>query len=223
MNRGTVPVTSATLVEGLAESRDASWRRFAALYRPMMMAFMAREYPMEDADEAIQETLLALVRVMPNYRYSPREKGAFHSFITGILDKRAQDGHRKRWRQYARDMKYVDRLVDEGRVFVASEYSSEEGEAAGAQLVLATDDRRTGQEDRKWREALVTLALRELEGATANRVHWQIFRRCVLGGEQAAEVSESLMVGRDMVYQTAKRMKERLKGIVQNLLEVGAA
>lgn len=214
MNRRTVPVTSATLVEGLAESRDASWRRFAALYRPMMVSIMAQDYPGADADEAIQETLLALVRAMPNYRYSPREKGAFHSYIIRILKKRAQDGLRKRWCQYARDMKYVDRLVNEGRVFIASEYSSEEGEAAGAQLVLATDDRRAGQEDRKWREALVTLALRELDGATANRVHWQIFRRCVLGGEPAAEVAESLMVGRDMVYQTAKRMKERLKGIV---------
>jgi RNA polymerase sigma factor (sigma-70 family) len=223
MNRGTVPVTSATLVEGLAESRDASWRRFAALYRPMMIAFVAGKFPGADADEAIQETLLALVDAMPNYRYSPREKGAFHSFITRILEKRAQDGLRKRWRRYARDMKYVDRLVDEGRVFIASEYSSEDGEDTGAQLILATDDRRTGQKDREWRDALFTLALRELDGATANRVHWQIFRRCVLGGEQAAEVSESLMVGRDMVYQTAKRMKERLKGIVQKLLAVGAA
>lgn len=50
-----------------------------------------------------------------------------------------------------------------------------------------------------------------------------IIKYFVLGGEQAAEVSDSLMVGRDMVYQTAKRMKERLKGIVQKLLAVGAA
>ena len=40
-------------------------------YRPMMEAFMRERFPSLEADDIIQETLVALCRVLPSYRYAP--------------------------------------------------------------------------------------------------------------------------------------------------------
>lgn len=58
---GGCPQTSATLLQNLAsDSQHARWGEFVARYRPMMAAFMRSSFPTLDADEAIQQTLIAL-------------------------------------------------------------------------------------------------------------------------------------------------------------------
>ena len=85
-----MPETSTTLLRDLAQdSRHARWGEFVARYRPMMETYMHTRFPMVDADDAIQETLIALIKVFPVYRYSPNETGAFHNYLTGILRRRA--------------------------------------------------------------------------------------------------------------------------------------
>ena len=85
-----IPTTSTTLLRDLAQdSQHARWGEFVARYRPMMEAFMRERFPSLDADDVIQETLIELIRVFPVYRYSPKEKGHFHNYLTGILRHRA--------------------------------------------------------------------------------------------------------------------------------------
>ena len=85
-----IPETSTTLLRDLAQdSRHARWGEFVSRYRPMMEAYMRTHFPAVDADDAIQETLIALIKVFPVYRYSPDETGAFHNYLTGILRRRA--------------------------------------------------------------------------------------------------------------------------------------
>ena len=55
----------------------------------MMEAYLHARFPQVDADEAIQETLIALIRRFPIYRYVPEERGAFHTYLTGILRHKA--------------------------------------------------------------------------------------------------------------------------------------
>ena len=51
-----IPPTSATLLNDLArDSQHARWAEFVARYRPMMEAFLRRDFPSVDADEAVQE------------------------------------------------------------------------------------------------------------------------------------------------------------------------
>lgn len=50
---------------------------------------MRERFPSLDADDVIQETLIELIRVFPVYRYSPKEKGHFRNYLTGILRHRA--------------------------------------------------------------------------------------------------------------------------------------
>ena len=85
-----IPVTSTTLLRDLAhDSQHARWGEFVARYRPMMDAFMRERFPSLDADDVIQETLVELIKVFPVYHYSPKEKGHFHNYLTGILRHRA--------------------------------------------------------------------------------------------------------------------------------------
>ena len=90
MTMANIPTTSTTLLRDLAQdSQHARWGEFVARYRPMMEAFMRERFPSLDADDVIQETLIELIRVFPVYRYSPKEKGHFHNYLTGILRHRA--------------------------------------------------------------------------------------------------------------------------------------
>jgi DNA-directed RNA polymerase specialized sigma24 family protein len=67
-----IPTTSTTLLRDLAQdSQHVRWGEFAQRYRPMMEAFMRERFPTVDADDAVQETLIALIKVFPVYRYSP--------------------------------------------------------------------------------------------------------------------------------------------------------
>jgi DNA-directed RNA polymerase specialized sigma24 family protein len=71
-----IPLTSATLLNDLArDSQHARWGEFVARYRPMMEEFLRKAFPSVDADEAVQETLVSLIRQMPVYCYVPEENG----------------------------------------------------------------------------------------------------------------------------------------------------
>ena len=95
-----IPTTSTTLLRDLAQdSQHARWGEFVARYRPMMEAFVRERFPSIEADDVIQETLAALCRVLPNYRYAPDEKGYFHNYLTGILRNKALRMLRKEERQ----------------------------------------------------------------------------------------------------------------------------
>ena len=65
------PETSVTLLGDLAASAEnARWAEFVTRYRPMMEAYVRGRFPSVEADEAIAETLVALVEVFRNYRIS---------------------------------------------------------------------------------------------------------------------------------------------------------
>ena len=91
-----VPDTSTTLLRDVAGSMDnPRWGEFVARYRPVLEAFMFERFPSLDAGELIQETFIAIARVLPNYRYVPEEKGHFHNFLTGILHHKALGGRKR--------------------------------------------------------------------------------------------------------------------------------
>ena len=79
-----IPTTSTTLLRDIAnDSQHARWGEFVARYRPIMEAYMRERFPSLDADDVIQETLIAVCAALPSYRYAPEEKGYFHNYLTG--------------------------------------------------------------------------------------------------------------------------------------------
>ena len=156
---------------------------------------MYEHFPMVDADDAIQETLIALIKVFPVYRYSPEETGAFHNYLTGILRHRALrviDGESRRLN---REQKYQE----------IAEVSSFED----------------GKDGSSWRESVLEISLQQLlaDESISERTK-QVFVRVAVNGEKPESVAESFGITRNAVDQMKARMKNRLCELADALMKV---
>ena len=192
-----IPETSTTLLRDLAQdSRHARWGEFVARYRPMMETYMHTRFPMVDADDAIQETLIALIKVFPVYHYSPEETGAFHNYLTGILRHRALRIIECESRRLDKELKYQE---IEG--LSASGGNNDDGLS--------------------WRESVFEIALQQLlADESINDRTKQVFVRVAVNGEKPESVAESFGIARNAVDQMKARMKERLRELANMLMKV---
>ena len=205
---GNIPITSTTLLRDLAQdSQHARWGEFVARYRPMMEAFMRDRFPSLDADDVIQETLIELIRVFPVYHYSPREKGYFHNYLTGILRHRAL------------------RMLDEG---TRRAKLAEEMQRVSASVKTTADrEGNTGRvacphtaesEDEEWRHSLLEIALQQLLADSSIHERTRlVFARVAVNGEKPDEVAAAFGITRNAVDQMKSRMMARLKELVAAL------
>ena len=192
-----IPETSTTLLRDLAQdSRHARWGEFVARYRPMMETYMHTRFSMVDADDAIQETLIALIKVFPVYHYSPEETGAFHNYLTGILRHRALRMIECESRRLDKELKYQE---IEG--LSASGGNKDDGLS--------------------WRESVFEIALQQLlADESINDRTKQVFVRVAVNGEKPESVAESFGIARNAVDQMKARMKERLRELANALMKV---
>ena len=192
-----IPETSTTLLRDLAQdSRHARWGEFVARYRPMMETYMHTRFPMVDADDAIQETLIALIKVFPVYHYSPEETGAFHNYLTGILRHRALRMIECESRRLNKELKYQE---IEG--LSASGGNNDDGLS--------------------WRESVFEIALQQLlADESINDRTKQVFVRVAVNGEKPESVAESFGIARNAVDQMKARMKERLRELANMLMKI---
>ena len=183
-----IPTTSTTLLRDMAsDSQHNRWNEFVARYRPMMEAFMREHFPSVEADDIIQETLIALCKVLPSYRYAPDEKGHFHNYLTGILRNKALTALRKQ-RQQAN-------IVDELRYVDGN--STEEQSCREAIFEIAV------------RQFLA-------DESIADRTK-RIFERVAINGESPESVAASFKMKRHTVDQAKSRAMARLREIVKDL------
>lgn len=195
-----VPTTSKTLLRDLgADARSPRWAEFISRYRPMMESFLAARYPSlaPDADDLVQETLVALLRALPDYRYVPGEQGSFHNYLTGILRNKAASLLRRREAEAARD------------AWAAAE--------SAAPPALA-DEVAAARDEAAWRDAVLQIALRQLlaDESVQERTK-QVFVRVAVEGEDPAAVAEAFGIERNAVDQMKSRMTRRLRDLVAAL------
>ena len=192
-----IPTTSTTLLRDLAQdSQHARWSEFVARYRPMMEAYMRDRFPAVDVDDAVQEALIALIKVFPVYKYSPEETGAFHNYLTGILRRRALRVIEGESRRLNKEQKYheIEELTSSG-----------------------------GNEDdwSSWRESVLEIALQQLlADESINDRTKQVFVRVAVNGEKPETVAQSFGITRNSVDQMKARMKDRLRELANALMKV---
>src|SRR6516225_6696526 len=77
---------------------DASWRTFFDTYW-LLIYNVARKSGLTDADaqDVVQETIIAVARKMPEFRYDPA-KGSFKNWLLLITRRRIHDHLRKLYR-----------------------------------------------------------------------------------------------------------------------------
>ena len=183
-----IPSTSTTLLNQLAaDSQHARWVEFVARYRPMMGAYMRERFPSVEADEAIAETLIALVDVFGSYRYDPEETGRFHNYLTGVLRHKALRLHK----QAQRERSLRERAAEEPKE--------------------PSDD----PEEENYRQSLFDIAVRQFfdDETIAPRTK-EIFRRTAIKGESPETVAQSFMMERHAVDQIKSRSIAKLRTIV---------
>ena len=190
-----VPSTSTTLLREIGSCAEhARWSEFEARYRPLMEAFLRDRYPYLDSDDVIQETLVALARALPSYRYDPKSTGFFRNYLTGVLRHKAVDFCRKNGRE--------DRLRAE---------------------LAALPPSAVPDEDTEWRESVMEIAMRQLlADETIHSRTKQIFQRVAVDGTSPEEVAKAYGVSRNNVDQIKDRMIRKLRELVRGLESVDA-
>lgn len=192
-----IPKTSTTLLKDLArDSQHARWAEFVARYRPMMEAYMRERFPSVDADDVIQETLIALISIFPVYRYNPEEKGEFHNYLTGVL-------RHKALKILNKDRRYSEVVTEYGKDFKDA-------------LKVSSDS-----EEEAWRESLFEIALQQfIADETVQTRTKEVFLRVAVNGEKAEKVAEDFGITRNAVDQIKARSMARIRDMVNALEKV---
>ena len=190
------PETSTTLLRDIAaDTQHIRWTEFYDRYRPLMLEYVGNRFPNLNADEAIQDTLIALTKVLPDYRYVPSEKGAFHNYLIGILKRKALLMIQAESRRSEQERQYAEK-----RELPTSEHDSDE---------------------RNWRESLMEIALQQL--LADESIHGrtkQVFKRIAVNGEKPEDVARSFGITRNAVDQMKNRMVAKLRTIVTELEKI---
>lgn len=185
------PATSITLLKSLASGTDnARWAEFFRIYEQPMRSFLSARFPSVDADDAIQEAMVALMRRMPDYHYTPDSNGHFHNYLTGILKHKAEDALRRE----ARESGKRDKLKERG----------------------AANAPREDPDD--WKLAAMNAALEQLlSDESVNARAREVFRHVALMHEPPAEVAAAFGISRTNVDQIKRRMVQRLSTLVSSM------
>ncbi len=87
--------TRMTFIARLKDEAENAWDQFYDEYASMILSF-ARKCGCSDAlaEDVLQETVMSLLRVMPEFEYNP-EKGGFRSLLFKISESKVIDAFRR--------------------------------------------------------------------------------------------------------------------------------
>ena len=194
----SIPPTSVTLLKDLSgDATSVRWTEFHDKYSGPMRAFLRTHYPTVEADDVIQEVLIALMKCLPHYQYVPDEHGYFHNYLMGIVKHKAEDA--------LRHMKF--------RTILISELEKEAKERM--KHLRRPDDE---AEEAAWQENTQEAALQQLlaDGSILPSTR-EIFRHVALMQEPPAKVAAEFGTTRNNVDQIKRRMIVRLSGMVRSM------
>ena len=200
-----VPATSVSLLKDLASGAESvRWAEFIRLYEQPMRDYIAAKFPSVEADDVLQDTMIALMKRMPRYHYTPDAHGHFRNYLFGILGHKAKDAIRSRMRESSR----------RERARGLSPAERERG------LSPAEATRFDEAEEEEWRFAAMNAALEQLladESVSARSR--EVFRHVALLHEPPAEVAAAFGMSRANVDQIKRRLVLRLTDLVKSMTE----
>ena len=196
-------LTRRTLLSRLRNLDDQeSWRTFFDLYWRLLYN-VARKSGLDDAgaQEIVQDTVIAVARKMPGFRYDP-QRGTFRQWLLRITRRRIVDHLRRIYRQPQ-------------RADVSPELLDEHEEHSGA----IADEGTSGIEamwNEEWEKATFEAALAEVRAASNPR-HFQVFDYCVLKEWPVAKVAATLGLNSAQVYLAKHRVAQAMKRAVRRI------
>lgn len=185
-------LTSLSLVDGLVNNDDQSWKRLDSLYGPFVDYWIRESGVVSgDAQDLRQEVLLSVASGINNYKHSESESGSLRRWIWGIARNKITDYRRRR-----------DKNV------IAS------GGTAALEKVKALPDEPFEDSDpdtlTQMRKELVARALGILKQDFEDKT-WQSFWATVVNQRPTKEVADSMNMTTKAVRQARYRVLKRLR------------
>lgn len=190
--------TRITLLERLRKAdAHAAWEDFYGIYgRPVLAFAMKCGLAEHDARDVLQETMLVLVRKMPEFRYDPAI-GKFRNYLFTIVQKKCLAARRRAMRR--------------GEVSLETP-SSEDAQPLMERLLDEGSPNPSSALQMEWRTNLREEALRRLrEDPTTQEQTFAVFRAYAIEGKPVGEVAARFKLTANNVYQIKNRMIRRLK------------
>ncbi len=195
--------TRRSLLSRLRDLDDReSWRTFFDLYWRMLYNVARRAGLTEvDAQDVVQETVVAVARQMPEFRYD-RAKGTFKHWLFRIVRRRVADHLRRVYRQPPKGELAFDPLAedDESAGGVAADSTGEFGEAW----------------EQEWEQAVLDAAVARVR-EKVNPKHFQVFDYCVRQGLPAGRVAATLGMNIAQVYLARHRISHAVKAAARQI------
>jgi RNA polymerase sigma-70 factor (ECF subfamily) len=171
------------------------WREFFDTYGKLIHRF-AMQAGLSDAEsqDVVQETLLAVAKQMPGFRYDP-VKGSFRRWLFNQTRWRIADAFRKRQR---------------ADLVQATSDDSSTGTGEMERVPDAAEEKLQASWDSEWRENQLTRALERVKANVSER-QYQMFHLFTVQGWSMAEITRTLKVNRAQVYMAKMRVSKLVK------------
>jgi RNA polymerase sigma-70 factor (ECF subfamily) len=192
---------------------DTSWREFFDTYARLIHG-VARKAGLTDAEaqEVVQETVIAVARKMPEFRCDP-QAGSFKGFLLQITSRRITDQFRKRARSAPGTA---------GSAGMAGSLGSNPDVGDRTSTIdQVPDPARSDLEslwEGEWRAHLLEIAGDRVR-QRVDPEQYQMFELHVLRGQPVREVARKLGVTVARVYFAKYRISKLLKSEIQALRE----
>ena len=195
----SLPTRSSLLTRLRDAGDDTSWRTFFETYWRLIYN-VARKSGLSDPDaqDVVQETVIAVARRMPEFRYDPI-RGSFKQWLLLITRRRIQDHLRRLYRSLPR-----------------AEPGQREGPEEIAGPALTPDAEIDAAWEEEWRVSLLQGALVRVR-RRVNPKQYQVFDCCVLQNLPSGEVARMLGLNAAQVYLAKHRMASAVKRAVAEL------
>ncbi len=178
--------TSVSLLERLRRQPDAqSWQQLVAIYQPWLRGWLQAHFLQSaDAEDVVQEVLAVLVREIGHFEHNGR-RGAFRTWLRGIVVNRLREFRRKSAAVSAEMASQLDQLADE-------------------------DSRFSQMWDREHDQYVVNQLLAKIAG-DFQPITWRAFQAFVLEEKSATQVAAELGISEGAVWTAKSHVLKRLR------------
>ena len=193
----TIPDTSISMLKAISNGAESvRWTEFFRKYELPMRGFLHDRFPSVEPEDAMQETMVALMKALPDYRYTPDAKGHFRNYLMGILAHKAADILDKRCKQDALKRS----LVEQGTADAKGRYEP-------------------GDDDLWKRSAMEAAVEQLLADDKIQPTTREVFRHVALMHEPPEKVAQAFGISRNNVDQIKNRMIKRLADMIKKMTE----
>ncbi len=192
--------TQKSLLQRLSDaSQDGDWEVFYAKYAAAIVSFAQKQGLDEHgARDVLQETMLMVIRKMPQFRYDPAQ-GRFRNWLLGIVANKVREARKR---------------AKPGR-FVSLDAETETGEKIREPAVASSA---AEDVEASWRQSLLEEAFRRLlEDPYTKPETVEVFRAVAMEGRAVGEVAAQFGLKDNAVYQIKNRLMNRLKALLAEL------